>query len=189
MSFLEPSARVPLIISAPNLFSPRRVREPVSLADVLPTFCDIGSEGKSILARPIDGRSLYPLLAGAEEDPQATCFGEYLAEGAIAPIYMLRRGRWKFIRSSPIPTSCSTSSTTRTNSTISPQSQSMRKSPASCEPRSLRGSMIRKRREKCWKAKERGTCCLPRSGVETIFHGITNRCAMLPSNIRATTWM
>jgi len=103
MSFLEPSARVPLIISAPKLFSPRRVREPVSLADVLPTFCDIGSDGKSTLARAIDGRSLYPILAGAAEDPQATCFGEYLAEGAIAPIYMVRRGRWKFIHSSPDP--------------------------------------------------------------------------------------
>ena len=47
----------------------------------------------------VDGRSLYPLLLGAHEDPQGTAWGEYLAEGAIAPMYMLRRGPWKFIHS------------------------------------------------------------------------------------------
>jgi choline-sulfatase len=101
MSFLEHSARVPLIISGQNHFPPRRVREPVTLADLLPTFCDIA--GKSELAWPVDGRSLHPLLTGAAESETATSFGEYLAEGAVAPIYMARRGRWKFICSSPDP--------------------------------------------------------------------------------------
>ena len=38
-------------------------------------------------------------MSGAMEDENATAWGEYLAEGAIAPMYMLRRGPWKFIRS------------------------------------------------------------------------------------------
>ncbi len=35
--------------------------------------------------------------------PQATAWGEYLAEGAIAPMYMLRRGPWKFIHTPSDP--------------------------------------------------------------------------------------
>lgn len=99
MSYLEPAAHVPLLIWAPKRFKARRVKEPVSLADILPTLTAIGNDGEAKLSRPVDGRSLYPLLAGAAEDSHATCWGEYLAEGAIAPLYMLRRGPWKFIHS------------------------------------------------------------------------------------------
>ncbi len=97
MSFLEPSARVPLIISAPARFKARRVKEPVSLPDILPTLVDIAAAGKGELARQTDGRSLYPLLMGEGEDANATAWGEYLAEGTVAPMYMLRRGPWKYI--------------------------------------------------------------------------------------------
>jgi choline-sulfatase len=97
MSFLEPAAHVPLIIWNPRSYQPRRVKEPVSLADIMPTIAAIGST--TSLARAVDGRSLKPLLEGAIEDPGATTWGEYLAEGAIAPLYMLRRGPWKFIHS------------------------------------------------------------------------------------------
>jgi len=97
MSFLEPSAHVPLIVWSPKRFASRRVSEPVTLCDLLPTFADIAADGKASFARKIDGRSLYPLLCGAPEDNEATAWGEYLAEGAVAPLYMLRRGNWKFI--------------------------------------------------------------------------------------------
>jgi choline-sulfatase len=103
MSFLEPSAHVPFLIWNPKRFAARRVREPVTLADILPTLTAIANEGAATLARPVDGRSLYPLLIGGMEDAQGTAWGEYLAEGAIAPIYMLRRGPWKFIHSPPDP--------------------------------------------------------------------------------------
>ncbi len=99
MSYLEPAAHVPLLVWAPKRFAARRVKEPVTLADILPTLTAIGNEGAATLSRPVDGRSLYPLLLGAHEDPQGTAWGEYLAEGAIAPMYMLRRGPWKFIHS------------------------------------------------------------------------------------------
>ena len=103
MSFLEHSARVPLIISGAKFFKPRRVREPASLVDIMPTLCDIATSGKSNLARPVDGRSLYPLLTGGSEDSKQFIVGEYLAEGALAPIYMVRQGAWKFIRSEADP--------------------------------------------------------------------------------------
>ncbi len=95
MSYLEPSAHVPLIIWHPPGFKPRRVKEPVSLADIMPTLSHIG--GSDNLAKPVDGRSLLPLLQGAKENPDATAWGEYLAEGAVAPMYMVRRGPWKYI--------------------------------------------------------------------------------------------
>lgn len=97
MSYLEPSAHIPLIICAPKNFTARRVKEPVSLTEILPTLVDIATEGKAELARPTDGRSLYLLLKGAAEHLEATAWGEYLAEGTVAPMYMLRRGPWKYI--------------------------------------------------------------------------------------------
>lgn len=103
MSFLEPSARVPFIVWQPKRFAPRRVREPVTLADILPTLVDIANGGKGRLVRRTDGRSLYRILEGAKEDPDVMAFGEYLAEGAVAPMYMLRKGPWKFIHTPSDP--------------------------------------------------------------------------------------
>jgi choline-sulfatase len=97
MSYLEPAAHIPLIIWNPKSYKPRRVKEPVSLADIMPTVSAIG--GVETLARKVDGRSLVPLLKGTVENADATAWGEYLAEGAVAPLYMLRRGPWKFIHS------------------------------------------------------------------------------------------
>jgi len=44
---------------------------------------------------PLAGRSLLPLCEGDAED--RTVAGEYAAEGACAPIVMLRRGTLKFV--------------------------------------------------------------------------------------------
>jgi choline-sulfatase len=101
MSFLEPSTHVPMLIWSPSRFEARRIKEPVSLADILPTLAELG--GTTTLARKVDGRSLVPLLNGATENADATAWGEYLAEGAIAPVYMLRRGNWKFIHTPTDP--------------------------------------------------------------------------------------
>ena len=103
MSFLEPSAHVPLLIWSPGRFKPRRVKEPVGLTDLLPTLVDIANDGPLPLARQVDGRSLLPLLTGGNENANATCWGEYLAEGTVSPMYMLRRGPWKFIHAPTDP--------------------------------------------------------------------------------------
>jgi choline-sulfatase len=71
MSYLEPSAHVPMLIWNPKRFDARRVKEPVTLADILPTLTAIGNGGAATLSRPVDGRSLYPLLIGGREDEQA----------------------------------------------------------------------------------------------------------------------
>ena len=118
MSFFEGACRVPLVVSAPGRFAPGRVTSCVSLVDVLPTLVELAGGDAARLASPVDGRSLVPHLAGCGGHDEAV--GEYLAEGAVAPLVMLRRGRWKFVPL-PRPTriSSTTSRPTRRNATTS----------------------------------------------------------------------
>ena len=97
MNFFEGGARVPLIVCAPGRFEPRRVKASVSLADIAPTLAELAGGAASGL----DGRSLLGHLERGEGHDEA--IGEYCAEGAIAPMVMIRRGRWKFIHSAPDP--------------------------------------------------------------------------------------
>ena len=104
MNFFEPACRIPLIVWAPGRFSPRRVGAHSSLLDVLPTLCELGGGGQApAYAAPLDGRSLVAELTGNGAPDgagaPADVLGEYLGEGAIAPIVMIRRGRFKFIHS------------------------------------------------------------------------------------------
>ncbi len=96
MSFFEGACRIPLMIAEPGRFSPRRVPQSVSLLDLLPTLAEIAGDGAApAYAAPIRGRSLLPHLSGRGGHDEVV--GEYLGEGAIAPIVMLRRGALKFI--------------------------------------------------------------------------------------------
>jgi choline-sulfatase len=95
MTFFERAVRVPLILCAPNRFAPRRVAQGVSLVDLLPTLVRIaGGEPGAPVA--IDGADLTPLAAGAGGGPE-TVYGEYMAEGTSQPMFMIRRGRHKYI--------------------------------------------------------------------------------------------
>jgi choline-sulfatase len=94
MSFLEGSARIPLIARAPGL-APRRVREPVSQLDLAPTLAALA--GAPAAEAGFEGTSLAGALAGTSAGP-AEALGEYLAEGVSAPMVMIRRGRHKYIR-------------------------------------------------------------------------------------------
>ena len=98
MSFFEGSARVPLIVHAPHHIGARRVASAVSLVDLAPTLAGIAADGAPTEGLDeIDGRSLLPHLSGAQGHDEA--IGEYLAEGAVAPVVMIRRGDTKFIHS------------------------------------------------------------------------------------------
>ena len=97
MSFFEPACRIPFIVHAPGRFAPRRIAASASLLDLLPTLCELAG-GKAVeYATQLDGRSLVPQLRGAAGTDEV--IGEYLAEGAIAPLVMIRRGRYKFVHS------------------------------------------------------------------------------------------
>jgi choline-sulfatase len=103
MSFREHAAHVPLVVTGLGRFAPGRAHEPVSLVDVAPTLLDIARPGFAHeVAAPVDGRSLVTLLEGAAE-PDRTVVGEYLAETVLAPMVMIRRGRWKLIHTPTDP--------------------------------------------------------------------------------------
>jgi choline-sulfatase len=99
MTFFEGSIRIPLVVHAPGRFAPRRVPASVSSMDLLPTFLDL--TGTPPLPSRIEGRSLLPHLEGRPGHDEV--IAEYLAEGALAPIVMIRRGRYKFIHSPADP--------------------------------------------------------------------------------------
>ena len=101
MNFFEGGARVPLVVGAPGRYAPRRVAQSVSLVDILPTLVEMAGGDASALTPPVDGRSLVPHLQGRAGYDEV--LGEYLAEGAIAPIIMIRRAGWKFIHSPADP--------------------------------------------------------------------------------------
>ncbi len=103
MSFFEPACRIPLIVSAPGRFAPRRVSASRSLLDVLPTLVELGSDGRTPdYAVPVDGHSLVPSLEGNGAH-SGEVIGEYLAEAAIAPVLMIRRDNLKFVHSPADP--------------------------------------------------------------------------------------
>jgi choline-sulfatase len=98
MNFFEGSARVPMIVHAPKRFGPRRVAAPVSLVDVLPTVTELVGAAAPEHLEPSAGRSLLDLCAGGPS-AEREVVGEYLGEGAVAPIVMIRRGDLKYVHS------------------------------------------------------------------------------------------
>jgi choline-sulfatase len=99
MSFFEDSAAVPLIVSAPRRFAAGRVSSNVSLLDIMPTIAEIAGVRIAPGTDRLDGASLVGALEGDGVARADTVVAEYLAEGAIAPVVMIRRGSLKLISS------------------------------------------------------------------------------------------
>ena len=93
MSFFEPSAGVPLIVNSPGRVTPGRVDANVSLLDLAPTLLDLAGLEST---KELQGTSLFA-------SPGDAVVSEYLAEGAVAPVVMIRRGDQKFVHSPADP--------------------------------------------------------------------------------------
>ena len=102
--FFEPALRIPLIMKLPGAKA-GRVSTPASLVDLLPTFMGIatGMPWSSDI-EALDGSDLTPAIAGLDSvDTERAIYAEYLAEATTAPIFMIRRGRYKYISSTADP--------------------------------------------------------------------------------------
>ena len=90
-NFFEWSSRVPLILAGPNI-KPGRNDRPVSLVDILPTFCQLAE------IAPIEtcGTSLL-------ENCEKPVLAEYLAEGVSYPTFMIREFNYKLFWSKNDP--------------------------------------------------------------------------------------
>ena len=92
MSFHERSARVPLVVAGPEVAT-QAVANSCSHLDLFPTLLDVaGAE----VPGHLPGRSLVASWRG-QADPIDETFGEYCGEMTSAPIFMIRRGRYKYI--------------------------------------------------------------------------------------------
>jgi choline-sulfatase len=94
MNFFEGSARVPLMIAAPEMPA-GPVETPVSSIDLAPTLAALAGISMDEVAPWTEGVNLIPVANGAPRPPVAM---EYAAEGTITPMVALREGAWKYIR-------------------------------------------------------------------------------------------
>ena len=90
-NFYESSCRVPFLVRFPDKWKAGTTTDtPVSLLDLLPTFCELaGTEA----ALPHDGDSLIGLL---ENEPDERCVFAQAHEAVGVPCIMAREGRYKY---------------------------------------------------------------------------------------------
>ena len=97
MSFFERSLRVPLIMAGPGVAN-TAVNNACSLLDLFPTLLDIAADGGSRIepVASLAGRSLWESATGGR-DLVDEAIAEYTAEMTSHPMFMIRRGRHKYI--------------------------------------------------------------------------------------------
>ena len=93
MNFFEGSARVPLMIAAPQMKA-AQIATPVSTLDVTPTLCELAGISMDAIKPWTDGTSLVSLANKAAKHPVVLM--EYAAEGTVSPMVMIREGDFKF---------------------------------------------------------------------------------------------
>jgi choline-sulfatase len=91
----EDSAGVPLILAGPEVPAGKAVTTPVTLVDAFPAIVEAAGLAPHADDRDLPGTSLWSLANGAT--PERTVLCEYHAAGAAAAVFMIRRGRLKYI--------------------------------------------------------------------------------------------
>ena len=100
--FFEWAAKVPLIVSCPERFPASRVSSNVSLIDLMPYILDTALDGQphSTIDK-LDGQSLYPAFASADEEGvdklSDIAISEFAADGSTGPSRMVKKGDWKYM--------------------------------------------------------------------------------------------
>lgn len=97
MNFFEGAARVPLSIAFPDgRYAGKQVDAHTSAMDVVPTLLDIAGVPQQDVVMPFDGQSLLPLADGATGADRVVA-SEYMAEGSVSSMLMLRHQNFKYV--------------------------------------------------------------------------------------------
>ncbi len=91
----EEAAAIPMIVAGPDVPAGKTSATPVTLVDCYQTVVQCVGLTPTPEERSLPGKSLIDLARGPDEDRVA--FGEYHAAGAITAMYLVRKGRWKYI--------------------------------------------------------------------------------------------
>lgn len=100
--FFQNSVNVPLIVAGPSV-NPRRLKENVSLVDLLPTFLEIADPAG--IVEPVEqicGNSIMPLVNGTATNWPDVVFSEMTCEGVVEPVMMVKWGQYKYIYSASV---------------------------------------------------------------------------------------
>lgn len=92
----EESAGVPLIMRGRNVPVGKRIKSAVSLVDAYPTIIEAVGLPVNEADRDLPGTSLFHILDNSDDD--RTILSEYHAVGAITGMFMVRFGKYKYIR-------------------------------------------------------------------------------------------
>jgi choline-sulfatase len=98
----EESVAVPAIVSGPGIPAGKTSATPVSLVDLFPTVLDAAGIEPGEEDRDLPGTSLFE-IANAPDNPGREIFSEFHALGAVTGLFMLRRGRFKYIHYTDYP--------------------------------------------------------------------------------------
>jgi arylsulfatase A len=89
----EGGVRVPFIARWPGVLPAERVVQvPAMTIDVFPTIAELLRVPSAAVDRPIDGRSIWPLLSGTSEEPAQEAYFFYFNKNELQA---MRSGRWK----------------------------------------------------------------------------------------------
>ena len=91
----EESAGVPMIMAGPDVPAGAVCREPVSLVDCFPTIVDCAGLKPHPDDRDLPGAPLMDVVRGTA--PERTVMSEYHAAGAATGVFMIRKGKFKYV--------------------------------------------------------------------------------------------
>ena len=100
MSLLEGSVRVPLIMAGPGIIPGKRYDNIASMIDIAPTLCELAGMPQR---ECFDGESLLPLVRGETTQSRNWAYAMYSGVTTNTNSYMLRKGDYKFIAHSGMP--------------------------------------------------------------------------------------
>lgn len=97
--FFEWAAKVPFVVHAPWMFGTSRVRENISLVDLMPTLLDFaaGKPFEGYVGQEIDGTSLVPACMGDVSGLDDICISEFAADGSTGVSRMVKKGSLKYM--------------------------------------------------------------------------------------------